>query len=479
MNIFFLIAVALALAPTAEPLVEPADAWLHLACTLAGVASIIGLARAIAVSTVHRLRCRFDDRSEILARYHRMRRAHGAFGVIAFAAILHFAGWATLVRWHMGLADWILVDELLMLAPYLFAEVAAIACFYSVEEALRQKLAECGYCVANPITRRRYLDFQVRAQIGVWLVATVVLAGMRDLCAWISTDDAETSTVALLTVGLTSISVLALSPVIIRIVWQATPLPDGPVRDRLEDFARRVGFAFSDILVWQTNGGVANAAITGLIPQLRYVLLSDALLEHLAADEVEAVFGHEVGHVKHHHLSYYLGFVVASLVFITLISFPASWMARWLLGESLWKSLEPTMTYLPPELWLFVPYFAIVFGHLSRRFERQADLYGCRTARMVTDDPSLATEQPPLSPVGISTFIRSLEKVAAINGIGRSAWSWRHDSIARRVEFLSTIIDSPSVVITFHRRLRRLQWFLALVLMFGIALLGWLVWPIL
>ena len=35
---------------------------------------------------------------------------------------------------------------------------------------------------------------------------------------------------------------------------------------------------------------------------------SHRLVEELTPEEVEAVFGHEVGHVKHHHILFYVGF---------------------------------------------------------------------------------------------------------------------------------------------------------------------------
>ena len=48
------------------------------------------------------------------------------------------------------------------------------------------------------------------------------------------------------------------------------------IRALLHDVTR-----FSDILVWDTRGTVANAMVTGPLPLLRYVVLTDRLIEEI------------------------------------------------------------------------------------------------------------------------------------------------------------------------------------------------------
>src|SRR5205085_3575288 len=103
-------------------------------------------------------------------------------------------------------------------------------------------------------------------------------------------------------------------PWVLRIALGLEPLPEGPIRDRLLACARRLRFRCSDILVWNTRGGVANAVVAGIVPQLRYVVFTDRLTAELTPDELEAVFGHEIGHVKHHHMFFYMGFLILSLI---------------------------------------------------------------------------------------------------------------------------------------------------------------------
>jgi STE24 endopeptidase len=203
--------------------------------------------------------------------------------------------------------------------------------------------------------------------------------------------------------------------------------------------------------------------VTGIFPVPRYVLLSDGLVQNLPPDEVEAVFGHEIGHVKHQHMPLYLAFLLLSMVLLTLA-------VQMLLHEqpdevnllSLLGSLPAhsgTLSRFTATLVFLGGYIWLVFGFLSRRCERQADIYGCKTvscARGTCLDHTnevLVTPATTLCPTGIRTFITALERVADLNGIRRDKPSWRHSSIARRVNFLEQVMKDPAAERRFQRRL--------------------------
>jgi STE24 endopeptidase len=96
-----------------------------------------------------------------------------------------------------------------------------------------------------------------------------------------------------------------------------------------------------------------------------------------------------------------------------------------------------------PFLILLVGYVLVVFGFLSRRCERQADIFGCRA-------------------VSCQAFIGALEKVASLNGMHRErpGWlsSWQHSTIARRVAFLEKMNADPALESHFQRRLSWVKW---------------------
>src|SRR5262249_14438552 len=153
-----------------------------------------------------------------------------------------------------------------------------------------------------------------------------------------------------------------------RVALGLKSFPEGPLRDRLLATAKRMKFRFTNLLIWNTRGHIANAMVAGPLPFPRYVLLSDRLVADLTPDEVEAVFGHEMGHVKHHHLWLYLTFLGLSLVLLGALLLPS--LNSWLDGR---QDLQ-----MAPFMVLICAYIFVFFGFLSRRCERQADVYGCR-----------------------------------------------------------------------------------------------------
>jgi STE24 endopeptidase len=247
-------------------------------------------------------------------------------------------------------------------------------------------------------------------------------------------------------------------PWIVRLVLGLKPMPEGPLRDRLMATAERLRFRCSDILLWNTRGGVANAMVVGLFPFLRYVLMTDRLLEELTPEEVEAVFGHEIGHVKHHHMAYYLFFLLASMLVLVLVLTPYTSQVI----EVLHLGDRQDLVVLPSVVAMGL-YIFLVFGFLSRRCERQADIYGCRAVSC--NDPACLRHDPEhplpeggrtLCGTGIYTFVQALEKVALLNGISRDRpgflQSWQHSTIARRVGFLQQVLTDPQVERHFQRR---------------------------
>jgi STE24 endopeptidase len=231
-----------------------------------------------------------------------------------------------------------------------------------------------------------------------------------------------------------------LFPLLLRKVWITRPLKPGPLRSRLENAAARWGFRARDILVWHTDGLVANAAVAGLLPPFRYVFLTDALLERLTDDEIEAVFGHEVGHVRHHHLLFRVMAMLAplGLWWLWQQAYPESlrWAERILLTGGVTVRAQAGLALVAA----LGVYLLVVFGYYARLLEHQADLFGCR----------VLSPEPGCSPV--AAFSSALEKLAAGNGMRRTARGWQHASIARRIGFLQQLYQDPKRNLRFQRR---------------------------
>jgi len=273
----------------------------------------------------------------------------------------------------------------------------------------------------------------------------------------------------------------------VRLAWPARSLPPGPLRRRLERIAERVGFRFTNILVWDTGGMVVNACVTGILPGFRYVLLSDALLDSLTPLEAAAVFGHEIGHVAHRHFVYFAFFFMGSLGVLSLLAeilsksgpllVQLAWLSPW--SPSVLSDVIQGVALLIA-LGL---YFWVVFGHLSRRFERQADVFGSKVVSCDVEDcpphtdldndlsrPSIRGRKPTLCPVGIRIFADALANVARSNGLNQNGRSWRHGSIANRIAFLEGLERHPEREHRFQEGVTRLRLGLGVVLALAVLL---------
>jgi STE24 endopeptidase len=98
------------------------------------------------------------------------------------------------------------------------------------------------------------------------------------------------------------------SNLIVPLFNTQTPLPEGELRDGIEQFAQKSGFRIENIYVidGSKRSTRANAYFTGWGPKKRIVLY-DTLLGEIEPDGIVAVLAHEIGHYRKKHV--YAGLV--------------------------------------------------------------------------------------------------------------------------------------------------------------------------
>ena len=167
-----------------------------------------------------------------------------------------------------------------------------------------------------------------------------------------------------------------LAPILITpLFFKVTPFEDEALTPRLKALAAEAGTEVNG--VFRTNMSdkttAANAWLSGL-GRTRRIVLGDTLLDKYTADEIVAIFAHEMGH--HVHRDLWKSILASSA--ITLVRFfSAGWVVNWAVG--MFHYAGPADLRAFPWLILALALFGVLTGPLlnaySRAREWAADRY--------------------------------------------------------------------------------------------------------
>ena len=160
------------------------------------------------------------------------------------------------------------------------------------------------------------------------------------------------------------------------------PLPEGPLRARLEALASEAGFRNGGLYVMDASrrSGHSNAYFTGL--HRPRIVLFDTLVERMSVDEAASVLAHEIGHYLarhvHRRLAVSLGaMLVALFVLSRLVAWPALYAAFGFEGAP----LHGALALLALGGGAFVFWLQPIAARISRSHEYEADRWAVRLAR--------------------------------------------------------------------------------------------------
>ena len=116
--------------------------------------------------------------------------------------------------------------------------------------------------------------------------------------------------------------VLIFFPPMVRRLWGCKKMPDGYLKRHLDVFCAKQNFT-ADYYLWPLfEGRVLTAAVMGIVPGLRYILLTPALIETMSRAEIEAIIAHEIGHVKKYHLLLYIFLIAGFSLLVGMLAEP-------------------------------------------------------------------------------------------------------------------------------------------------------------
>ena len=398
-------------------------------------------------------RSSWDLQNAIVSRFSRNHSAvWGATGLLVFAGL----DWPSLVAVTWMLADVPVLYELVLFSPLMFSLVGSWFAFFDIEQLY---LRPRKRWTINWLKRWAFISVRIRTHLMTMLVPLVILLTGLRLSHFIQNFSLPQIVLAAAILGLW---ISAITPFLFLFVWETRPIADDQLLTSLRDICQNHGVGISRMRVWNTGDKIANAAVTGLLPGFRIVLLTDALLKHFTKDEVATIVRHEVGHVKLLHLPLKIFFVILPMVALILDQTHAKGIHHGLafvVGEAgifgfTGAQITPCLIAV-----LFIAYLFTVLRWLNHRLEHEADLFAALELAPSISNPTRSTNQHARS---------ALEKLGAIAPQQLTRSTFLHPSILSRIKLLELAAQDSSVATTFQHSFRRRN---ALILLPWITLL--------
>lgn len=189
---------------------------------------------------------------------------------------------------------------------------------------------------------------------------------------------------------------------IVPLFNKQSPLPEGSLRTKIEDYAEKVGFKLDNIFVidGSKRSTKANAYFSGFGSEKR-ITLYDTLVNDLEEEEIVSVLAHEVGHYKKKH-------VFANITAAIVTTGFTLWLLSIFVGNPL---LSEALGVSQPSFHIGLIAFGILYSpisevtglimnYLSRKFEYQADNF----AKNTYDGGALISSLKKLSKTSLSNL---------------------------------------------------------------------------
>jgi STE24 endopeptidase len=206
-------------------------------------------------------------------------------------------------------------------------------------------------------------------QIGVGLVfAVAVVVPYSVLLAAAPRHGADRLVFVAVGYGVVILLANALLAPLWLVALKAESLPTA-THQRLMNLSNRLHGGVRDIRSYPGKSQrTANAAQVGILPGLRYILVSDYLLENMSDDEIDAVVAHEIGHARGNHVGLKLLGIVAVWTGLAAISGST-------VGSTTSSNAGVVGAITPLA---FIVAFVLVQGILGIKLEQRADKAAAR-----------------------------------------------------------------------------------------------------
>ena len=297
-----------------------------------------------------------------------------AFSLLLMLAFLFFDGFAYVDSLSRGFSDDPILIALIFFGIIMFAsDILTLPFSWYSTFVIEEKY---GF---NKTTKRTFFTDKLKS----WALLAIVGGGILALIVWFYqiTDEDFWWYTWILVIIFTLFVNMFYAKLIVPLFNKQTPLPEGSLRTKIENYAQKVGFKLDNIFVidGSKRSTKANAYFSGFGKEKR-ITLYDTLIKDLEEEEILSVLAHEVGHYKKKH-------IFANLAASIITTGFTLWLLSLFIGNPL---LSQALGVTKPSFHIALIAFGILYSpiseitglkmnYLSRKFEYQADNYAKKT----------------------------------------------------------------------------------------------------
>ncbi|MDA7924039.1 M48 family metalloprotease [Mariniblastus sp.] len=374
------------------------------------------------------------QRDQVIAR---LSACHSAVWLSASLATVWAIRWQDVVRGTWQLDRWPLLDEFFILLPVVFSLFTSWIIFSNLSRQ-RSKTDSLYFSMKRKIGLT-CIRFQSCLLFVIFPAATIIL--IRDLEPYLASFNAYEKSASFAVLFVTLATGL---PLLLLTACSHTNFKDPILENQIKTIFTQNKISLRRMRIWRTGNQVANAAVVGLIPRYRMLILSDQLLNIFPRNEVLAIARHEAGHVMLWHTFTRLSFITIPVLAITQAQPQLASLSFPIFAGGPLEWTGKAITLLP--IGIYLAFLLISLPWISHQMEHEADIFACQNQSSSGAEPD-------------SDYTNDLRNaLLRLAALGRGYYEKQtllHPSLKQRIELIEKIESSPNKINQFKRSFSR------------------------
>ena len=390
------------------------------------------------------------------ARLDRSAGALSCHGVLAVGMVIPMLfGWQKLVAESWGLANFVLLDEVVLMLPGL---VSYALINYLVLKSRLHNSPDFEDSSTEQPSIESILSTQLKLDLVAVLLPAITLIAVGDFLRQVNWSEGQ-AMLALLT-GL--LVLLCVFPFIFSRVMGLEPITDPEALARLTRICAKLGVKKIKLMRWDNDNLAANAFLLGVFPWGRRLVVTEQLIKDFD-QSLDSIVGHEVAHLNRAHLWWRALSVGAPLIVMATAIVAGVWTFPKQPLDLAGFSLPVSILVVP----VYLLYVFLTLAILAPLMEHEADLVSDELSRKSGRLPG-HQDQQELGPTPMAFALQSLGHSLGGQFTTRT---WLHPSLLDRIVLVNRAAFDPTIPNRVYGKLRLVK---AMILILNLLLLGFL-----